>query len=148
MQCPLPLHTKDESWIVWCLQDQMTFLQVTINQLYHYSLASFLQLLCKAKKNNGKYITRIMDSCARLSSLVAKVFVWRALIGGSPLGLALKQHALATSFFCIIQMEDSTHRFIQCLPFNKDHLWALWLVPRMSNYIHPSIHVKNTSGAL
>ena len=50
-------------------------------------------------------------------SLLAKVFIWRVLIGGLPLGLALKRRGLATSncFFCIVQMEDRTHHCVQYL---------------------------------
>ena len=37
--------------------------------------------------------------------LVAKVFIWRVLIGGLPLGLALKRHGLATGncFFALFK---------------------------------------------
>ena len=38
------------------------------------------------------------------------------MIAGLPLRLALKQHGVETGncFFCTIQVEDNTHRFIQC----------------------------------
>ena len=56
--------------------------------------------------------------------LVAKVFISRVLIGGLPLGLTLKRHGLATGncFFCTVQMEDTTHRLIQC-PIVY-HIWS------------------------
>ena len=49
--------------------------------------------------------------------LTGNVFIWRVLIGGLPLKLCLKRHGLATNncFFCIVQVEDSTHHFIQCM---------------------------------
>ena len=48
--------------------------------------------------------------------LVTNVIFWRGLIGGLPLGLALKRHglAMANCFFCSVQMEDNTLHFIQC----------------------------------
>ena len=68
--------------------------------------------------------------------LVAKVFIWRVLTGGLPLGLALKRRGLATSncFFCV-QMEDNTHRFIQCLIWSYiSRIWQVlswyYLTPR------------------
>ena len=72
--------------------------------------------------NNGKYITMIMGGSKSLKSswysklsFVVKVFIWRALIRGLRLGLALKWHGLAMGncFFCIVQVEDSAHCFIQ-----------------------------------
>ena len=46
----------------------------------------------------------IIDLCLR-STLVAKVFIWRVLIGGLPLGLALKHRGLATGnwFFALFK---------------------------------------------
>ena len=43
-------------------------------------------------------------------------FVWRLLTGGLTLGSALKRGRLAIgdSFFCVVHVEGSTHRFIQC----------------------------------
>ena len=46
-----------------------------------------------------------------------EVFIWRVLIGGLPLELALKCRGLTTGNYLIytIQIEDNTHRFIQYL---------------------------------
>ena len=43
-------------------------------------------------------------------------FIWRVMIGGLPLGSALKRRGLGfgTCFFCTVPLEDSTHRFIKC----------------------------------
>ena len=48
--------------------------------------------------------------------LVADVFIWRVLIGGLPLGLALKRREPVTCncLFCTVQMDsDDTHHFKQ-----------------------------------
>ena len=61
--------------------------------------------------------TQIRSGVVADLTLVAKVFIWRVLIGGLPLGIALKRRGLAMGncFFCTIHIEDSTHQFIQCL---------------------------------
>ena len=122
MQGPLPLQTGEQLWIDWCLKGQKSSLQVTTNLLYHCSVESLGWLSSKAEeewkihKSDHGWWQILQRSWHSKLPLVAKVFIWRVLIGGLPLGLALKRRGLATSncFFCIVQMEDSTHRFIQC----------------------------------
>ena len=123
MQGTLPPQIGEHSWIGWCLRGQTPLLQVTTNLLYHCSIESLGLLSSKAeeerkihKSDNGWW--QILQCSWRSKlPLVAKVFIWRVLTGGLPLGLALKRCGLVTSncFFCTIQMEDNTHRFIQCL---------------------------------
>ena len=46
----------------------------------------------------------------------AKVFLWRAIVGGLPLAMALKRRHISngTCFFCTVAEEDARHRFITC----------------------------------
>ena len=122
MQGPLPLHTEDQPWTDWCLKGQTSFLQVTTNLLYHCSVDSLGWLSSKAEeewrihKSDQGWWQILQRTWHSKLPLVAKVFIWRVLIGGLPLGIALKRRGLAMGncFFCTVQMEDSTHRFIQC----------------------------------
>ncbi len=60
-----------------------------------------------------------------------KVFLWRVLIGGLPLGHALITRRIASGicFLCPMEVEHSCHRFISC-PMAKD-IWqfinAIWM---------------------
>ena len=123
MKGPLPLQTEENLWIDCCLLGDTLFLQVITNILYHCSVRSLRWLSSKVEEewkihnfDHGwwQFLKRSWHSKL---PLVAKVFILRVLIGGSPLVLALNCRGLATGncFFCTVQMEDSTHRFIQCL---------------------------------
>ena len=95
---------------------------MTTNLLYHCFIESLGWVSSKAEeewkihKFNHGWWQILQRSWHSKLSVVAKAFIWRVLIGGLPLGLALKRRGLATGncFFCTVQMEDSTHRFIQC----------------------------------
>ena len=123
MQGPLPLQIGEPSSIDLCLRDQTSLLQVTINLLYHCSVESLGWLLSKAEeewkihKFDDRWWQTLTRSWDSKFPLVAKVFIWRVLIGGLPLGITLKHRGLAMGncFFCTVQMEVSTHRFIECL---------------------------------
>ena len=54
--------------------------------------------------------------CSHLS-FRAKVFIWRIMVGGLPLGDALCKRKIASgfSFFCTVKGEHSPHRFISCV---------------------------------
>ena len=116
MQGPLPLHTREQPWSDWCLKGQTSFLQVTTNLLYHCSVDSLRWLSSKAEeewrihKSDQGWWQILQRAWHSKLSLVAKVFIWRILIGGLPLGIALKRRELAMGncFFCIVQMEDNT----------------------------------------
>ena len=138
MKGPLPLQTWEQLWIDWCLRGQMSSLQVTTNILYHCSV-EFLEWLSskadekwKINKSDHRWWQILICSWHSKLPLVAKVFIWRVLNGGLPLGLALKCHGLATSncFFCTVQIEDSTHRFIQCLIACQiwSYIFQIWQV--------------------
>ena len=98
------------------------FLQVTTNVLFHSSIESLQWPSSKAEeewKIHNSYHGwwhMLNRSWHSKLPLVAEVFIWRVLIGGLPLGIALKRRGLVMGncFFCIVQMEDNTHRFIQC----------------------------------
>ena len=53
--------------------------------------------------------------CSHLS-FRAKVFIWRVMVGGLPLGDALCKRKIANGFcfFCTVEVEHSRHRFISC----------------------------------
>ena len=88
---------------------------------WHPFLGYFLK-----QKRCGMYVSR-MQGVGKYYNMVwhshllfrAKVFIWRVMIGGTPLGSALKRLGLgpSTCFFCAIPLEDITHRFIKC-PIN------------------------------
>ena len=91
MQGPLPLLTGEQPWIDWSLKGQTWLLQVTTSLLYHCSV----ELSSKAeeewrihKSDHGRWQI-LQHSWPSKLPLVAKVFIWRVLIGGLPLGLAL-----------------------------------------------------------
>ena len=105
-----------------------TVLQLTTNFFYHCSVESLQWLSSKAKEewkihnSDHRWWQILKRSWHSKLPLVAKVFIWRVLIGGLPLGLALKRLGITTGncFFCTIQMEDNTHRFIhRFLYWNK-----------------------------
>ena len=50
MQGPLPLQTREQPWIDWCLQGQTSLLQVTTNLLYHCSIESLGWLSSKVEE--------------------------------------------------------------------------------------------------
>ena len=115
MQGPLPLHTGEQPWTDWCLKGQTLFLQVTTNLLYHCSVESLGWLSSKAEeewrihKSDQGWWQILQRTWHSKLPLVAKVFIWRVLIGGLPLGIALKRRGLAIGNFF-----SCTHRFIQC----------------------------------
>mgnify|MGYP002776137581 CR=1 FL=1 len=123
MQGPLYLYKQEKNlWIDWCFTRSNV---VSYKWLLIFCIIAPLSLLdalsSKAeeerkihKSNHGRWQI-LKGSWHSKLPFVAKVFIWRVLIGGLPLGLALKRRGLATSNFCIVQMEDNTHRFIQCL---------------------------------
>ena len=53
------------------------------------------------------------------------MFLWRVIVGGLPLAMALKRRNISngTCFFCTVVEEDARHRFITC-PIAK----AIWVV--------------------
>ena len=55
----------------------------------------------------------------------AKVFLWRAIVHGLPLAMALKRTHISNGkcFFCKVVEEDARHRFITC-PVAK----AIWVI--------------------
>ena len=122
MQGLLPTQSEEQPWVDWCLWGKIQFLQVTTSILYHCSIESSQWLSSKAEqewkvqKSDYKWRRILKRSWHSRLPLLTKVFIWRVLIGGLPLGFALKRHGLAldTCFFCIVQVEDSIHRFIQC----------------------------------
>ena len=122
LQGSLPLKTNFAPWVDWRLQDGTRLLQVTTNILYHHAMTSLSWLSSKAAK-----LWNVCKSDARWWKILqrgwhsylpfrAKVFIWRVMIGGLPLGSALKRRGLGsgTCFFCTVPLEDSTHRFIKC----------------------------------
>ena len=111
MQGPLPLQTREQTRIDWCFKGQTSLLQVTTNLLYHCFVESLGWLSSKAeeewrihKSDHGRWQILQRSWPSKLPT-VAKVFIWSVLIGGLPLGLALKRRGLATGncFFCIVQ---------------------------------------------
>ena len=100
MQGPLPLQAEEQPWIDCCLRGHMPLLQVTTNLLYHCSVKSLGWLSSKAKeewkihKFDHEWWQILQCSWHSKLPLVAKVFIWRILIGGLPLGLALKCRGL------------------------------------------------------
>ena len=80
----------------------------TTNLLYHCYIESLGWLSSKAeeewkihKSDHGWWQISQRSWHSKLP-LVAKVFIWVIAL------------AMGNCFFCTIQMEDSTHRFIQC----------------------------------
>ena len=53
------------------------------------------------------------------------MFLWRVIVGGLPLAMALKRRHISngTCFFCAVVEEDARHKFITC-PVAK----AIWIV--------------------
>ena len=102
-------------WLVFT--GTTSLLQVTTNLLYHCFveflgwLSSKVEEEWKILKSDNGWWQILQRSWHSKLPLIEKVFIWRVLIGGLSLGLALKRRGLATGngFFCTIQMEDSTH---------------------------------------
>ena len=79
----------------------------------------------------------------------AKVFLWRAIVGGLPLAMALKQRHISngTCFFCMVVKEDARHRFITC-PVAKAiwvfyylRYWGMWFNWTMRNgFLFDGLH--------
>ena len=73
----------------------------------------------------------------------AKVFLWRVMVGGLPLGTTLKwRHILnETCFFEIVIKEDDKYKFITC-PITKlswvvmSQLWASWIASFFCHLLH------------
>ena len=75
---------------------------------------------------HAKWWTRVLDArCQSHLPFRAKVFLWRVIVGGLPLAMALKRRNISngTCFFCTVVEEDARHRFITC-PVAK----AIWVV--------------------
>ena len=150
MQGPLYLYKQEKNlWIDWCFTRSNV---VSYKWLLIFCIVPPLSLLdalsSKAeeerkihKSNHGRWQI-LKGSWHSKLPFVAKVFSWSVLIGGLPLGLALKCRGLATGycFFWTIQMEDSTHRFIQCMVACQ--IWRLyishiWQVLSWTSYLTP-----------
>ena len=86
MQGPLPLQTREQSWIHWCLKGQTSLLQVTTNLLYHCSVDSLGWLSSKSEeewrihKSDHGWWQILQRSWHSKLPLVAKVFISRILI--------------------------------------------------------------------
>ena len=98
MQGSIPLQIGEQPWSDGCLKGQMSLLQVTTNLLYHCFVESLGWLSSKVeeqwrihKYDHGWWQILQRNWHSKLP-LVAKVFIWRLLIGGLPLGLTLKRH--------------------------------------------------------
>ena len=116
LQGYLPLKTNVAPRVDWWLQDGTRLLQFTTNILYYHVIALVSWLSPKAKK-----LWNVCKSDARWWKILqrgwhshlpfhAKVFIWRVMIGGLPLGSALKRWRLGSSTcsFCTVPLEDST----------------------------------------
>ena len=122
LQGCLPVQSDQDPWVDWCLKGGPGLLTVTTNILYHHSIGSLSWVSSKAQKEWNVYKSdagwwQILQRswCCTLPYKY-KVFIWRVMVGGLPLGSALKRRDLGygTCFFCTIPLEDNTHRFIQC----------------------------------
>ena len=89
---------------------------------YKYIVSSLSWLSPKAEnvwnvcKSNARWWQIFQHGWHSHFQFRAKVFIWRVMIGGLPLGSSLKRRRLGSGicFFCTILLEDNTHRFIKC----------------------------------
>ena len=98
------------------------FVMVTTNILCHCAMVIIILLSPKVENvwnvctSNARWWQMLQRSLHSHLSIRAKVFIWRVVISGLPLGSTLKRRGLGSSmcFFCTIPFEDNAHRFIKC----------------------------------
>ena len=95
-------------------------------------LSRKVKRLWNLRKSNSRWWEILQRGWPSHLPFHAKVSIWRVMIGGLPLGSTLKRRGLGsgTRFFCIIPLEDNTHRLIKCsiTCISWKHLSNIWQV--------------------
>ena len=126
------LLVVEDPWKDWSFGIGKSIFVVHINDVYH-KLVEDRYCWLTNKVLDTWYITRHVKWWRRvldagwLSHLPfrAKVFLWRAIVGGLPLAIALKRRHISNGacFFCTVVEEDARHRFITCAVTK-----AIWVI--------------------
>ena len=128
---PIPMLLVADPWKDWSFGIGQSLFVVNTNDVYHKLVEDRAWLETKVANTwyitrHIKWWTRVLDAGwqSRLP-FRAKVFLWRVIVGGLPLAMALKRRNISngTCFFCTVVDEDARHRFITC-PVAK----AIWVV--------------------
>ena len=126
--------TNVAPWLDWRLQDGTRLLQVTTNILYNHAMTLVSWLSPKAKKlwnvykSNARWWNILQRGWHSHLPFHAKVFIWRVMIRGLPLGSTLKRRGLGsgTCFFCTVPLEDSTSIYIYLITFLRLHATSVY----------------------
>ena len=117
LQGCLSIKTDHQPWVDWCLMGG-TRLSSGRHMLYRHSIAHFhgSSKIENVSKFDARWWKMLQCCCYSQFLFLCKVCVWRVIIEGLPLGSTLNRRGLkvGTRFFCIVQLEDNKHLFIQC----------------------------------
>ena len=122
LSMPIPQLLVEEPWNDWCFDNKKSIFAVYTNDVYHKLVEDRAWVAHKFFATwhitrDGEWWSKILDagwkSCLPFR---AKVFLWRTMVGGLPLAMALKRRNISsgTCVFCPSVDEDATHRFISC----------------------------------
>ena len=130
LSSPIPQLVVVEPWKDWFFDNKKSLVAVNTNDVYHKLVKD--RVWVQSKVLDTWHIIRGSEWCARVLDagwkshlpFRAKVFLWRAMVGGLPLARALKRRHIGsgTCVFCTTIDEDSRHRFISC-PVTK----SIWI---------------------
>ena len=106
----------------WVFEGNHNILTIQTNDIYHKLMSNHLWMEDQVRKQWGfqrpiswwqKVVRKGWHS--RLP-FRAKVFIWRVIIGGLPVGEALRKRNLDNGmcFWCTVVVEDNHHRFLNC----------------------------------
>jgi hypothetical protein len=122
LSMPVPQLLEEEPWNDWFFDNKKPIFAVYTNDVYHKLVEDRAWVADKFFTTwhitrDGEWWSKILDagwkSCLPFR---AKVFLWRTMVGGLPLAMALKRRNISsgTCVFCPSIDEDATHRFISC----------------------------------
>jgi hypothetical protein len=118
----IPQLVVEEPWKDRLFYNKKSLFVVKTNDIYHQLVDD--RVWVQSKVLDTWHITRGSEWCFRVLDagwkshlpFSAKVFLWRAMVGGLPLAMALKRRQISNGscVFCTMIDEDSRHRFISC----------------------------------
>ena len=106
----------------WVFEGNRNILTIQTNDIYHKLMSNHLWMEDQVRKQWGfqrpiswwqKVVRKGWHS--RLP-FRAKVFIWRVIVGGLPMGEALRKRNIDNGmcFWCTVVVEDNRHRFLNC----------------------------------